>query len=152
MMKKQLSSFKAIYNRYSQMPIFQGNSFQQIKEGYLQIVRYAAPFFSVHLTPPLKLWQIMFKLSFGGNEKNDWKPVLLIVELVMCAPQSNTALERFFSQINYIKTNTHASLSSSSLNSLLRVKVTGPTLKKYHDEHVEKVVELWYNAKNLRTQ
>ena len=94
----------------------------------------------------------MFKLTFVHNEKDDWKPVLLIVELAVCAPQSNTVLERFFSQINYIKTNTHASPSSSSLNSLLRVKVTGPTLKKYHDEHVEKVVELWCNAKNQLTQ
>ena len=48
----------------------------------------------------------MFELSSCDNEKDDWKPVLLIVELVMCAPQSNAALERFFSQLNYIKTNT----------------------------------------------
>ena len=65
--------------------------------------------------------------------------VLLIFELVMCAPKSNAALERFFSQLNYIKTNTRASLSSSFLNSLLRVKVTGPALQEFHNENVEKV-------------
>ena len=53
--------------------------------------------FFVHLTPPLKLWQNMFELSFSDNDKDDSKPVLLIVELVMCAPQSNTMLERDFS-------------------------------------------------------
>ena len=123
LMKEQLSSIKAVYDQYCRMPIFQSTSFQQIKEGYLQIVRYAATFFPVHLIPPLKLWQNMFELSTGDNDKDDWKPVLLIVELVMCAPQSNAAIERFFSQLNYIKTNTHTSLSSISPNSLLRVKL-----------------------------
>ena len=59
----------------------------------------------------------MFELSSGDSDKDDWKPVLLIVELVMCAPQSNVVLERLFSQLNYIKTNALASLSSSYLNS-----------------------------------
>ena len=44
MMKKQLSSVKAIYNQYCQMPMFQGMFFQQIKEGF-QVVWYAATFF-----------------------------------------------------------------------------------------------------------
>ena len=109
------------------MPIFQGTSF---------------PLFPVHLTPPLKLWQNKFELFSGDNNKNDWKPVLLILELVMCAPQSNAALERFFSQLNYIKTNTRGSLSSSSLNSLLSVTIRGPALQEYHNEQVE-VVEFW---------
>ena len=47
----------------------------------------------------------MFELSSGDNDKDDWKAVLLIAELVMCPPQSNAELERFFSQMNYIKTN-----------------------------------------------
>ena len=37
----------------------------------------------------------MFELSSGDSEKGDWKHILLIVELVMCAPQSNVVLERF---------------------------------------------------------
>ena len=78
----------------------------------------------------------MFELSSGDNDKNDWKPVLPIVELVMCAPQSNAALERFFSQLNYIQTDICVSLSSSSLNSLLCVKVTGLALQEHHNEHV----------------
>ena len=49
-------------------------------------------FFPVHLTPPLKLWQNIFELSSGDNDKDDWKRVLLIVELVMCTPQSNVVL------------------------------------------------------------
>ena len=57
MMKKQLFSVKANFNQYCQMPRFQGTSFQQIKEGYLQIALYAATFSPVHLASPLKLWQ-----------------------------------------------------------------------------------------------
>ena len=43
-MKKQLSSVKATFDQYYQMPIFQGTSFQQIKEGM-------TTFFPFHLTP-----------------------------------------------------------------------------------------------------
>ena len=60
----------------------------------------------------------MFELSSGDGNNDDLKLVLLIVEHVMCAPWSNAALERFFIQLNYIKTNTCAILSSGSLNSL----------------------------------
>ena len=41
---------------------------------------------TANLTPPLTLWQKMFALYPGDNDKDDWKPVLLIVELVMFAP------------------------------------------------------------------
>ena len=51
------------------MPIFQDTSFQQIWQGYLQIVRYAATFSLDHLTPLLKLRQNT--LSSGGNDKDD---------------------------------------------------------------------------------
>ena len=37
--------------------------------------------FFVHLTPPLKLWQNIFELSSGDNNKDDWKPVFLILNL-----------------------------------------------------------------------
>ena len=135
--------------------------------------------FSVHLTPLLKLWQnatalmevlngwekcsciltffalfnvFAFELSSGDNDKDDWKPFLLIVELVIYAPQSNAVLERFFSQLNYIKTNMCSSLSSSSLNFLLHVEVTALAIQEYHNEHVEKAVEFWQSAKNWHMQ
>ena len=52
------------------------------------------------------------------------------------------AFFKYFSRGVNALTNTRASLPSSSLNSLLRVKVTGSTLQEYHDEHVV-VVEFW---------
>ena len=82
-----------------------------------------------------------FELSSGDNDKDDGKPFLLIVELVIYAPQSNAVLERFLSQLNYIKTNMCAILCSSSLHILLHVKVTALALQEYHNDHVEKVVE-----------
>ena len=132
------------------MPIFDNICFEQIKDGYLQIVKYAGTYFPVHVTLPLKLWQNIFEIPATSIDNDDWKPALLIIELVMCAPQSNATLERFFSQLKNIKTNIRASLSSDSLNSLLRIKVTGPTLQKFHNEHVENVIELWYNSKDRR--
>ena len=133
-----------------------------------QIKSVCGYIFPIHLTPLLKLWHFAialmevlngwekssciltlfalfnvfaFELSSGDNNKDDWKPFLLIVEIVIYAPQSNAVLERFFSQLNYIKTNMCASLSSSSLNLLLHVKVAALALQEYHNEHVEKAVE-----------
>ena len=75
---------------------------------------------------------------------------LKIVEIALCAPQSNAALERFFSQLKFIKTNLRTSLSEQSLNALLRIKVTGPSLQDFHKHHVEDVLTLWCNNKDRR--
>ena len=42
----------------------------------------------------------MFELFSGDNDEDDWKPVLLIVELAVCASQSNAVLQSAY----YIKT------------------------------------------------
>ena len=39
----------------------------------------------------------MFELSSGDNDKDDWKPVPLIFELVSCDPQSMQHLRHFSS-------------------------------------------------------
>ena len=55
--------------------------------------------------------------------------IFLIAELCFCAPCSNAFLKRFFSQMRIVKTDWRNSLSESNLALLLRIKVSGPTLK-----------------------
>ena len=64
----------------------------EIASNWLFLLKFSQQFpgtpflMTANLMPPLKLWQKMFALYPGDNDKDDWKPVLLIVELVMFAP------------------------------------------------------------------
>ena len=68
----------------------------------------------------------------------------------MCAPFSNASLERLFSKMNLIKTTLRNRLINDSLNSILRIDISGLSLQSFHDEHLEKCVNYWFNAKNRR--
>ena len=79
-----------------------------------------------------------------------WKPTTLIIEICLCAPFSNASLERLFSQMNFIKSTLHNRLTNDSLNSVLRINISRLSLQSFHDEHLEKCVNYWFNAKNRR--
>ena len=49
-----------------------------------------------------------------------------------------------------MKTDQRTALSSSSLNSILRIKLRQIPLKTFHDEFADKVVSHWYNEKDRR--
>ena len=83
-------------------------------------------------------------------DKHNWIAVCYIVEIGLCARQSNAALERFFSQLKLIKSDIRSRLNNDHLNALLRIKVTGPSLGEFHDSHVEKCINLWYFSKSRR--
>ena len=73
-----------------------------------------------------------------------------MIEICLCAPLSNASLERLFSKINLIKTTPRNRLTNDSLNSILRINISGLSLQSFHDEHLEKYVNYWFNAKNRR--
>ena len=52
--------------------------------------------------------------------------------------------------MNLIKRPQCNHLTSDSLNSILRINVRGLSLQSFHDEHLEKCVNYWFNAKNRR--
>ena len=76
------------------------------------------------------------------------KPSLLIAEIFLCAPFSKATLERLFSQMNIMKTTVRNRLSNDSLNSLLRIPISGITLQGFHKAYGKKCVYYWYNSKN----
>ena len=49
-----------------------------------------------------------------------------------------------------VKTDWRNSLSEKNLTSLLRMKVTGPSLKEFVEDYCDKAVTNWYNDKDRR--
>ena len=78
------------------------------------------------------------------------KPSPLVVEIWLCAPFSNATLERLFSQMNLVKTTVRNRISNDSLNSSLRIRISGITLQDFHETYVKNCVHYWYNSKNRR--
>ena len=52
--------------------------------------------------------------------------------------------------MNLIKTTLRNRLTNDNLKSILRINITGLSLQIFHDEHLEKCVNYWFNAKNRR--
>ena len=80
----------------------------------------------------------------------DLRNILLIAELGLCAPFSNAAIERFFSQMRIVKTDGQNKLNEKNLSSLLYIKTPGPTLTEYYDHYCSPTVNLRINDKDRR--
>ena len=57
---------------------------------------------------------------------------ILLTKIALRAPLSNAALDRFFSQLKYVKTYLRTSLLLQCVNALLSIQVTGPPLPIFH--------------------
>ena len=145
----QIESITFVYNHFSKVNSLKNVTLEEITHGYMNIVKYVGQYFPYQTIEPIKLWQDIYALR-NDIDKQDWIAAFYIVEIGMCAPQSNAALERFFRQLKVIKSDIRSRLNNDHLNALLRVKVTGPSLGEFHDSHVEKCVNLWYNSKSRR--
>ena len=75
---------------------------------------------------------------------------MLLIELCWCAPFSNATLERFFSQMNVLKTDWRNRLSAENLSHLLRIKVEGPNFAEFRKDFCEAAVNSWYKDKPRR--
>ena len=102
-LQKQLESISFKYQHYHAMPIFASCNVEDIKSGFLSLVKYVIEtYFSIHQMVPLTHWKNIFKIS-KDVDKYLWKKTLLIIETALCAPQSNAALERFLASSNMSK-------------------------------------------------
>ena len=97
----------------------------------------------------MDFWSKMLDLH---EDNTSWKAVLLVVELCFCAPISNATLERLFSHMNLVKTTVRNRLLNDSLNSILRICISGISMQTFHNVYVDKCIQYWYNTKNSRLQ
>ena len=126
----QLAAFQELFDHFKEMTIFSGVTFKDIKESFQATVQYALTYYSTNVANLIDFWSKVLTLK-----KNDqlMKPSLLIVEICLCAMFSNATLERLFSQINLVKTMVRNGLSNDSLNSSLRIQISGITLQDSHE-------------------
>ena len=115
----QLNAIHEIYEKYKSMPIFESTSLESLQNGYTEFVCYAYCYFDIDNVKPADLWPKLWL----GKEREDWKPIMLLIELCRCTPFSNATLERFFSHFKFIKTEIRPRLSNKSLNSIMRIKM-----------------------------
>ena len=141
----QCGALLRIFERYKQMKSFDGCDEDDVSHSFLSIVRYALRYFDVHKIEPVKFWSTILSLT---KEHANWKPTTLLIEICLCAPFSNAILERFFSQMNLIKTTLRNRLANESLNSNLQICINGISLQVFHDSYLTSCVAFWFNSKN----
>ena len=98
-----------------------GLNLTQIIDGYFDIVTYVTAYFPVQTMDPTELWKNVFQLKKHDNDKEDWSFTRLIVEICLCVPYSNAALERFFSLLKYVKSTIRSRLTSDVLNADMKI-------------------------------
>ena len=145
-LEKNIESLSKVFDHYMFKKISPAITIEAIIDEYISLVMYTMKNFNHLIHTPLKMWQLLnpFKNELG------WNSIFLIAELCFCAPCLNPSLKRFFSQMRIVKTDWRNSLSESNLTSLLRIKVSGPTLEVFVDKYCAKVVNNWYHEKDRR--
>ena len=116
-----------------------------VLSSFLAVLPYANQYFNTSNVNPIKFWSKILSLA---DEHIFWKPTTLIIEICLYAPFSNASLERLFSKMNLIKTTLCNHLTNDSLNSILHINISRLSLQRFNDEHLEKCVNYWFQAKN----
>ena len=143
----QLTALQKIFDRYKNMEVFNTFTSDDVTESFCAVTRYSSRYFNTSNVKPIEFWS---KILLLHQENNSWKATLLLVGLCLCAPFSNASLERLFSHMNIVKTTVRNRLSNESLNSTLRIRVSGISVATFHTTYLKKCVHYWYNAKNRR--
>ena len=143
----QLKSISCVYEQFSKMSIFKDFHEYDIVKSYIEVVRYCQRYFDYEKSNPIELWN---KVLIQCEDKPEWRGIALLIEICLCTPCSNATLERFFSQLKIVKTEQRTALSSSSLNSILRIKLRQISARDFHKEFANKIALRWYNSKSRR--
>ena len=146
-LKVQIKSISKVYEQFSGMDILKDVRQEDITDGYIGVVRYCQRYFDFENIHQVELWH---KILLLCKDKIEWYSTSLIIEICLCTPCSNATLERFFSQLQLVKTDLHTVLSSSSLNAVLRIKLRGTSITAFNEKYSDKVVSYWYNQKDRR--
>ena len=140
----QLAALITVFNQYKDIDVMKCYTEDDVLSSFLAVLRYAHRYFNTSNINPIEFWSQILSLA---DEHIFWKPTTLIIEICLCAPFSNASLKRLFSQMNLIKATPCNHLTNNSLNSILRIN-SGLSLQSFHDEHLEKCVNYWFNTNN----
>jgi hypothetical protein len=120
---------EALYNFFKSPLDTTGHkgSVSVILEQFDAMIKYALQYLNVSKTDYRVVWRKLFESS----KSHEWKSALLLVKLLFTLPVSNAKVERLFSLMNRVKTDTRNSLSKDRLSSLLRICMEGPSLQDF---------------------
>ena len=77
--------------------------------------------------------------------------IFRFVELCLCAPYSNSTVERFFNYLQTVKTDWRSRLNERNIDSLLLIKVEGSDLKEFAEKMCANAVTLRWELKERGT-
>ena len=70
--------------------------------------------------------------SINAQFQKDYPNILALVDLLLCISPSSADVERGFTQLKLIKTDRRNTLSGTTLNKLLAVRLLTPPIKEYN--------------------
>ena len=120
----------------------------QVIESFLSVVRYGLKYFNVQNFDILEFWSQMLSLQ---DEHPHWRGAMFLIEIFLCAPVSNASLERLFSQMNFVESNTRNRLKNDALNAVLRIRISDISREELHGIHMQRCANFWYNRKSRRS-
>ena len=100
-----------------------------------------------YLNPQSTDYRITWRKIFQSSRRDTWTLVLLLVELLFSLPFSNAKVERLFSLMNRIKTDSRSSLSQKTLKNLVLICMEGPDS---NDFDAIPAMTLWNDAVKAR--
>ena len=120
-------------------------SLEFLQNGHIKFVRNGYRYFDINNVKPANL---LPKLCRLGKEREDWKPILLLIELSRCTPFSNATLEMFSCHFELIKTEIRSRMSNKSLNSAMIIKMNNLSVVDFNTKYSSHCIDYWYNIKN----
>ena len=111
-------------------------SLGSLLEQWHDLVAYTKGYLDPSKTPYLQVWNRIF----SSSRRDRWNLVLLLVELLFSIPISNAKVERMFSLMNRVKTDSRASLGENTLNNLIRIRMEGPPIEEFDPTPA---IQLW---------
>ena len=100
-----------------------------------------------YLSPQSQHYHVVWRKLFESTKSSDWSGILLLAKILFTLPVSNAKVERLFSLMNRVKTDSRNSLSKERLNSLLRICMEGPPLAQFD---AIPAMQLWQEGVRLR--
>ena len=141
-----MQAIEKVYEHFRQPPALSRTECETLKNEFIKLATNATKYYNVEIILQTEMWR---KIK-GGEFANNYKNILLLIELCLCTPYSNATIERFFSYMKVVKNDWQNWLSDQNLESLMQIKVCSPSLSCYHDGYVACAFSLWSNTTNRR--
>ena len=119
-------------------------TYSELLDEWHELVTHTVSFLEPSRTPYLVTWKRIFSST---KSKTDFKNILYLIELTFCLPVSTSKVERSFSLLKRIKTDTRCSLGTERVENIMRICQEGPPLNEFD---ATPVVKRWVNDKVRR--